>query len=148
MPYGHLVRSQIFCKRKIHSGPECCNTDWAHNFVSKTLVAWNDVKTLPRSRADFWDWLDNFADAGHKELSECDLGRVRKMKTKHFDCFSGTLTELHSVFSTSAMQSWVLVNTEGGVIFHASMRLENSEFNSSPGLFIEKFFRTSSVFNI
>lgn len=89
----------IKCTLDVHIFSQALTCLLRHNLVSKTLAVWNNVKMPPKSRADSWDWLDDFADPGYKEVLEHDLRRGSNMKTKHFDCFWGTLTAIHSTFS-------------------------------------------------
>ena len=82
-------------EKKDTLGPEGCKVACTHNslkpwhvslgtvLVSETLLAWNKVTVLSKSRADSWDWLDDFPYPFYKELLECDLGRGSKMKIRH-----------------------------------------------------------------
>lgn len=74
-------------------------------------MARNNVKMLPKSKAKFWEWLDDFADPGYKVL-ECDWGSPSKMKTEHFVCFSGILTTIDTKFS-------IICSAKLDVEFHA-----------------------------
>lgn len=79
-------------EKKDTLGPEGCKVACTHNslkpwlvslgtdLVNKTLLAWNNFTMLSKSRADFWDWLDDFAYPHYKELLECDLEEAVKWR--------------------------------------------------------------------